>query len=52
MFNNGSEEYPCNGELIKLDDYSPTHPQFTYKGFIAARDRMFKGVEQYYYDCN
>ena len=52
MFNNSSEEYPCSGELIELDYYSPTHPVFTYKGFIAARDRMFKGVEQYYRDCN
>ena len=52
MFNNSSEEYPCSGELIELDYYSPTHPRYTYKGFIAARDRMFKGVEQYYRDCN
>ena len=52
MFNNSSEESPCSGELIELDYYSPTHPVFTYKGFIAARDRMFKGVEQYYKDCN
>ena len=52
MFSNSSEENPCSGELIELDYYSPTHPVFTYKGFIAARDRMFKGVEQYYRDCN
>lgn len=42
----------CNGELIQIPSDDPLNPNWDYQAFIEARDRMFRGVNQYYYDCN
>ncbi|MGI9571800.1 MAG: hypothetical protein ACR2L5_00605 [Candidatus Actinomarinaceae bacterium] len=52
MFSNSSENYPCSGELIEIPYDYEAHPVYDYNGFITARDRMFKGIEQYYGSCD
>lgn len=42
----------CSGDLIQIDYDFETHPRFDYQGFLIARDRLFKGIEQFQKNCD
>ena len=40
---------PCEGEIYETE--FKELPYYNYKNFKVSRDNMFKGINQYYFDC-